>query len=252
MFAVLLAKEWRESLRTARFWILAAIMLISGFISPVLAYYTPALLRTIPDVPEALAAMIPDPTVKDAVAQYVKNAGQFGTLLVIILTMGIVAQEKERGTAAMLLVRPVRRSAVVLAKWIVGMLTCLIGVALGGIGCLLYTAALFELLPIGPFLILNLFLWIFLGVYLSLALLASALARTQGMAAAGAFGALAIMLIISSLPRISDFTPAYLLNWGSALLLNIPASGWAALIVAIAIIAICLALACLRIEREEI
>ena len=60
--------------------------------------------------------MIPEPTVADAVAQFTKNIGQFGVLIAILVTMGSVATEKERGTAAFLLTKPIGRGAFVAAK----------------------------------------------------------------------------------------------------------------------------------------
>src|SRR3990172_3242664 len=103
--------------------------------SPVLAKYTPELLKMVPNLPAGLADLIPAPTMADSVAQYLKNTEQFGILLVILLTMGVVAQEKERGTAAMLLTKPVSRSAVVLAQWLTGMTVALAGLLVDGLAC---------------------------------------------------------------------------------------------------------------------
>ena len=99
----------------------------------------------------------------DSVAQYLKNTEQFGILLVILLTMGVVAQEKERGTAAMLLTKPVSRSAVILAKWLTGMTILLAGLLVDGLACLAYTAVLFEPLPFGTFWVMNLLLLVYAG-----------------------------------------------------------------------------------------
>jgi ABC-2 type transport system permease protein len=252
MFGTLLAKEVRELWRTWKAIIFLAIFLITGMISPVLARYTPELLKAIPNIPAGLADFIPAPTVADAVTQYIKNIGQFGILLVLILTMGVVAQEKERGTAAMLLTKPIGRSAVILSKWLVGMGLILAGLLAGGFGCLAYTAVLFEPLPFGAFWTLNLLLAIYLGVYLSLALLASALARNQTVAAGGAFGGLVVLLILGSIPNFGDYTPGKLSNWGSSLVLGGTVSAWSALGIAIGLIVLMVLFACLHFEREEI
>ncbi len=71
--------------------------------SPLLAKLTPQLLKALPDMPPGLAEMIPEPTLTDAVAQYLKNLSQFGILLALLMSMGAMAQEKERGTAALVL-----------------------------------------------------------------------------------------------------------------------------------------------------
>jgi len=252
MFRTLLAKEFLEQRRTSKLLIFLAVFFIVGCISPLLAKYTPDLLRSIPEIPPEFAALIPEPSLKDSIDQYAKNTGQFGVLLVIVLTMNGIAQERERGTAAMLFSKPVKRSAVVLSKWLAGMMTVTVSVILSSLACAVYTAILFGGLPIGEYLIFNLLLLLFLAVYLSLALLASALARNQGMAAAMAFGCLAVMLVLSSLPRISNYSPAGLLNWGSEILYGNNTTYWPALVISLAIVAGCLLTACLYLDRQEI
>jgi ABC-2 type transport system permease protein len=236
MFQTLIAKEFREQWRTWKLVVFLAVFLITGMISPVLAKYTPQLLGSIPNLPAGMAALIPTPTVADAVTQFLKNTSQFGILLVILLTMGVMAQEKERGTAAMLLTKPVNRSAMVLAKWLTGLSVLLAGVIIDGLACYAYTAVLFEALPIGAYLTLCLLIWVYLSVYLSVALMASTLARTQAIAAAGAFGGLIILLILESLPRVNDYMPAKLTGWGASLVLGHASPAWSALIVAIGLL----------------
>jgi ABC-2 type transport system permease protein len=252
MFRTLLVKEFREQWRTWKMIVFLAVFLITGIISPVLAKYTPELLKMIPNLPAGLADIIPTPTMADSVAQYVKNTEQFGILLVILLTMGVMAQEKERGTAAMLLTKPVSRSTVILAKWLTGMTIVLIGLLLDGFACLAYTIVLFEPIPFGAFWTLNVLLLVYLGVYLTVALMASTLARSQSIAAAGAFGGLIVLIILGSLPRVSDYMPGQLVNWGSSLVVRGDITAWPALGVAAVIIVLALIVACLRFEREEI
>jgi ABC-2 type transport system permease protein len=252
MNRTLLAKEFLEQRRTYRLFILGAVLLVFGLISPVLAKYTPLLLRSIPGVPAELAAIIPEATVRDAVLQYVKNTSQFGVLLVIIFTMGVIAQEKERGTAAMLLTKPVRRSAMVLAKWAAGMGSLLVGLAVAAIGCALYTALLFQPLPLAGFLALNALIAVFLGVFLSVALLASALARSQAAAAGIAFGGLVLLLILAAIPPLGEVMPNQLLGWGESLVLGGDTTAWTSLAVSFGIIILSVLGACLRLEREEI
>jgi ABC-2 type transport system permease protein len=252
MFRTLLAKEFREQWRTWKMIVFLAVFLITGIISPVLAKYTPELLKSIPNLPAGLADFIPAPTVADSVAQYLKNTAQFGILLVVLLTMGVMAQEKERGTAAMLLTKPVSRSAVVLAKWLTGMTSILAGLLVDGLACLAYTVVLFEPLPFGAFWTMNLLLLVYFCVYLTTALLASTLARSQAIAAAGAFGGLVVLLVLGSIPRVSDYMPGQLVTWGSSLVLKGDSTAWPALGVAAGIIVLALAIACLCFEREEI
>ena len=252
MFLTLLKKELREQRRTHRLLIFVAAFTLIGLLSPLVARYTPVLLRSIPDLPAGLAELIPDPSVKDALDQYVKNFSQIGLLLVIVLSMGLIAQEKERGTAAMLFSKPVRRASFVLGKWLAALSSLLAGLALAAAGCLLYTWILFEPLPLAEFLALNALLAVFLGVYLTLALTGSALARSQSMGAVAAFGLVVLVLVLGSVPRLGDYLPGRLLAGGEALVMGGTFEAWPALAGSLALIGLALLGACLFIEREEL
>jgi len=252
MFQTLLKKELFEQLRTHRTLITLAVFFVAGLISPLLAKYTPLLLQMVPDMPAEFANLIPEPSISDAVVQYVKNVSQFGVIVVIVLNMGSVAGEKERGTAAMLLTKPVQPGAVILSKWLAGMVNIVLGLLLAAVGCAFYTALLFEPLNLGNFLTLNSLMAIFFGVYLAITLLASTLARTQAMAAAGAFGGVALILLLGAIPRVKEAMPGRLLDWGTTRLLGAGTSAWLALGVSLGLIVLCLAIACVYFEGEEI
>ncbi len=65
-----LRKELMEQWRTSRLIILAVVLLVFGLTSPLLAKYMPELLKLIPGA-DQFAALVPKPTIVDAVAQYV-------------------------------------------------------------------------------------------------------------------------------------------------------------------------------------
>ncbi len=253
MFRTLLAKELREQLRTHRLLIMVAVLLVSGLISPLLARYTPLLLRSVPGIPAEMTAMIPEPSIQDAFTQYIKNVSQFGLILAIVLTMGSMAQELERGTAAMLLTKPVQRSAVVLSKWLAGMLCMIAGLLLAALGAAFYTLVLFQPFSLFDFLVANVLMALFLAFYMTLALLASTLARSQSMAAAGAFGGLLLALILDALPVVGNYMPAQLLDEAGKIMMGVEnAVAWTTLIAVLGMVVLFLGLACLRFEREEI
>jgi ABC-2 type transport system permease protein len=251
-FFVVLRKELIEQWRTKRMLIVAAVLVIFGLASPLLAKVTPDLLKAIPDVPEALAGLFPTPTVTDAVSQYLKNMSQFGVLLALLMSMGSVAQEKERGTAAMLLTHPVSRFTFLLAKFVALACTFAISLTVAALGCWYYTRLLFEALPWGPFLALNgLMLLVFL-VYVAVTLMCSTLARTQGAAAGLAFAALIVVAGVGSLPRIDEYFPGRLFTWGGAIVLGGGDPAWAAFWVSLGIIAGALLIAWLVFRRQEL
>lgn len=251
-FRILFTKELLESLRTWRMVILVVVLLLSGLISPVLAKYTPQLISSIPDLPSGFSDMFPEPSTVDAIVQYVKNVAQFGVLLVILLNMGLVAGEKERGTAAMLISKPVERTTVLLSKWLTAFAIILMGLVLAGLGGWIYTTLLFESPAIQDFVILNLFLAVYLTVYLSMTLLASTLARSQSTAAMGAFAGLALLLIWGGIPRLNDYAPGKLLDWGQSFFTGNVKPAWGALAAAGVLIVITISAAMTFFNHEEI
>ncbi|MGH9421983.1 MAG: ABC transporter permease, partial [Thermoanaerobaculia bacterium] len=101
IFLVTLRKELLEQRRTHRLLAVAIVLVFFGLLSPLSAKFTPELMKMLPKG-AAMAKLVPLPTMMDAALQYLKNLSQFGVLHAFLVTMGAVAQEKARGTAAMM------------------------------------------------------------------------------------------------------------------------------------------------------
>jgi ABC-2 type transport system permease protein len=251
-FFVVLRKEMTEQWRTSRFLIVVAVLAVFGLASPLLAKFTPELLKAIPDVPVELLSAFPTPTVTDAVAQYMKNMSQFGILLALLMAMGVVVQEKERGTAAFFLTRPVSRETFLLAKFTALTIMFTVSLALAALGCWYYTRVLFEALAWGPFLVLNGLMLVVFLVYMAMSLLASTLARTNGTAVGLAFLALVLLGGIGALPRIGDYFPGKLFSWGAAQMFGTSDPAWAAFGISLGIIVAALVAAMLIFRNQEL
>jgi ABC-2 type transport system permease protein len=250
-FAASLRKELMEQARTKRLLILAAVLLIFGLMSPMLAKYTPEMIKMIPGG-EQISLLIPEPTMMDAVGQYVKNVQQFGILLALLMTMGMVAQEKEKGTAAMMLVKPLSRGGFLLAKFTALCLTFLGSLLLAGLGAYYYTLILFEAPDLGAWMGLTGLMWVQLVVYIAITLLASTLVRSQAAAAGIGFAGLIVFALLESLPGISTYMPGQLVQWGVRLFSADPAYAWPALGISLGIIAASLVAAWAVFARQEI
>jgi ABC-2 type transport system permease protein len=201
----MLRKELLEQWRTRRILVVAVVFSALGIGSPLLARYTPELVKALAG--DQFQIVLPPPTAADAVSQFLKNVGQAGVLSAILLAMGSVAVEKERGTAALLLTKPLSRGAFLLAKLLAIGTTLLVGVLLAAIGGFYYTAILFEALPPLGWAAMAGLLLLGLVVYASLTFLGSALTRSSLAAAAIGIGAMIVLAVVSALPAIGPFTP---------------------------------------------
>ena len=123
---VLQRKEWLESWRTLRTPIVGGLFVLVGLTSPLLAKYLPEIIKAAGG-DQFPTGDIPTPVLADAVSQLWKNLAQFGAFAAIILAMGSVSGELDRGTAAFVLSKTASRGAFLAAK--VGVIAAVLGLA---------------------------------------------------------------------------------------------------------------------------
>ena len=249
-YAVLLQKEITEQWRTGRLPVVAVIFLLFGLGSPVLAKYTPDIVKL---AASSIDIHVPTPTINDAVAQLIKNLSQFGVLTAILIAMGSVAGEKETGTAAFVLVKPVSRAAFLSAKFSGLALTMAVAVLLCGLAAYLYTDLLFAPLSVFGFGAACLVILLGLLEFVAVTFLGSTLVRSSVPAAGIGLVALVVAGVVSSLPNVGRFTPFGLNELASNLALQQTATAWAWPVVANACIVVAaLAVSWAVFRRQEI
>ena len=250
-FYASLRKEILELVRTHRLLVMAVILVFFGLASPLLAKLMPEIIGFFPGA-EDFALLVPTPTISDAFTQYVKNLSLFGPMLAFLMAMGAVAQEKERGTAVLVLVKPLSRAVFLLAKFVALALAFLGCLALAGLAGYYYTVLLFGAPDPFAWLVLNVMLWLYVLVYVALTLLASTIAKSQAAAAGLGIGAIVILGALPTLPGLGKYLPGQLVTWGTTLLTDPSARSWPALGTSLGLIAACLVAAWIILDRQEI
>jgi ABC-2 type transport system permease protein len=253
-------KEFIQLWKTNRILVAGAVFLVFGMGSPLLAKLIPEIFKSVAGM-EQFATLIPTPTAADAMAQYVKNLSQFGFLLAILLGMGAVVGEKERGVAPMILSKPMPRWAFLASKFVSQGLLYLACLVLSGAGAYYYTAVLFEPVKLDSFLLMNLLFWLWLMTFVSLALLASTLGKSTVSAGGIAIGLAVVFLLAGSIPRYGLLLPGALIGWaaqiGAESALSAAASGMSAasagaLASAAAVVVLSLILSIGAFEQQEL
>lgn len=215
---VLFKKELREVLRTSRIYVIPGLFLFFGFLSPITAKMMPEILKSVANS-SGVQITLPPPVAADAFVQLFKNLGQMGVLAVILTIMGALAEEKSRGTAILVVTKPVPRTAMVWAKLASNALLITFATALAYVGSLYYTIILFPDVPVKESLFGTIALLAYLLFVAAMTIAASAVARSQ---IAG--GGLAILgyFFISTLPVFGRFwakwTPGGLVSMQTSLL----------------------------------
>lgn len=256
-FGPLLGKELREQLRTYRLPVVAIVFVLFGITSPILARYTKELIDALgAQAAGGMEIILPPPTTADAIGQLLKNLSQFGILIAILLAMGAVATEKERGTAALILTKPASRLSFLLAKFVAIGLNLAIAVGLACLVGAVYTVLLFEnaSLSVSGVVAMAVLLWLAIFAYASLTFLGSTLTRSAAAGAGIGFIAVVITGIVAALPIIGPYMPVALIGPAANLALGLPVGVdlTAPLIGTLLFICVPFALAWLSFRRQEL
>jgi ABC-2 type transport system permease protein len=216
IFWVATVKEIRQAWRTKRMLVVWAVFLLFGMASPLLAKFTPEIIRSVEGA-EMFASLIPTPTTVDAMTQYIKNITQFGFILAVLLAMGSVVGEKERGVAPMILSKPMARWAFIASKFTAQVFVYLVGFILSTLGAYYYTLVLFGSLDFGNFILLNGVLLLWLVTFVGISLLGSTVGKSTVAAGGIGLGLSIGQLLLGSIPNYGILFPEGLLTWAANL-----------------------------------
>lgn len=256
MFGTLFNKELLENVRTHRLLVLAVVLIFFGILSPVTARYMSQILSFAASGQQDLEQfleLIPPPTALDSVDQYVKNLTGIGLLVVALLVMGLVAQEKDRGTVILVLARPVSRLGFLLAKFGAFAAWLILCVLAAGAVAYLYTGLLFaEWLAPAPFAALNGLMILYFLVVAAFTFLGSTLTRSSFAAAAIGLGGWALVSLVGNIHVLSDYVPGHLATASLLLARGEGFSAWPAVGVSLGLMVVSLGISALSFRRQEL
>jgi ABC-2 type transport system permease protein len=221
---VMLRKELSEQWRTRRLPVVVIVFLFVGLSSPLLARFTPELVEALAG--DEIPFPLPPATTGQAVEQLLKNLVQFGGLTAILLGMGAVAAEKERGTAALLLTTPLARGAFLAAKAIALGATLAVATVAAMAAGWIYTTILFEPLPIQGFAAAGMVVWLLLAAYGALTFLGSVVTGSAVAAGALGFGLFLVLSLLSAFPVLETWLPSGLIEPARLMALGADPGGW--------------------------
>jgi ABC-2 type transport system permease protein len=246
-------KELIQLWRTKRFLVVAAVFGLFGLTSPLMAYFMPQIFSSIPGA-EMFAELIPTPSMKDAMDQYVKNITQFGFILAVVFGMSAVVGEKEKGTAAMILSKPMPRWAFITSKFIAQCSIFIVGFLISTFCAYLYTLVLFGPFNFLSFLAVNGLMLLWLLTYVAVALFGSVVGASTPAAAGIGLGGAVVLMLSANLPNLGMLTPSGLIAWASQIAVGAEDMliNGGAVVLGIVIIMMCLIASVAMFERQEL
>lgn len=208
MNTALLKKESKELWRTSRVLIAVVAFLILGLQGPIVAKILPDLIKNATPNLSGMQIIIPEQKAMDALITYFSQMSFMPVLVLILLGMGTLAAERERGTQVLVLTKPVTRTQFILAKYFsyLGLVTA--ATILTTLAVAYDTILLFDSsFNFGAYLVLNLTLLSYLAFLLAVVILCSSLFKNS--VAAGGMAFLAYIVISTGSRFLPDW-PKYL------------------------------------------
>lgn len=197
-YIAFLKKELLENIRTYKMFIMFAVFLMFGIISPLGAKLIPQLIKSL--MPNGTSIAIPVPTALDSWEQFFKNITQMGLIVTTLIFNGILGAEVSKGTLINILTKGLSRKAVILSKYTCMVLIWTVSISFSFLVTYGYTAYLFPSDKIDGLLFSVFCLWLFGVLLLALLIFSSTLINTS-------YGRLFLIGIITILGIIANLIP---------------------------------------------
>jgi ABC-2 type transport system permease protein len=220
----LLKKEIKEQFKTYRFLVVLSVFLLFGLTEPLTLKYLPEIIKM---AGQPMEINFPTPTAIDSLMGYAGDIGQIGVFVIILVAMGGIANELQRGTALMVLSKPVSRTSFVTSKLLAMSITAICSLAVASLVCFGYTVWLIGRADVSNFIGMNLLIALFMVFSIATTLLFSSMFRSSLAAGGTALGVIIGQAILTAVPKVGDFMPGRLLGWGINLLRSGDAYWWA-------------------------
>jgi ABC-2 type transport system permease protein len=251
-FGAFTRKEFLETRKTWRLWVVPGVLVFLGLTTPVLAAVTPAILEMTAERQPGVVIRYPDPASVDAYAQFMGNLIQLALLVVIITGAAAVAGERRGGTAVLVLTKPLSRTSFVWAKAIANLAVLAAATAVGTALCVAVTLALFDTSHVVDF-VQSVAVWLALAaMFVCLMVWLSAALDRQAAAAGVGIAVYVALFALSAFPALRDWTPAGIFIANDALLKGEDVALAQPVAVTLGLAAAFLALAAWSFRRKEL
>jgi ABC-2 type transport system permease protein len=247
-FENLLRKELHRWWGTRRWWvqILAWLLVINGTLA-LLLWVVPLL-----SAQETARSGEPMEVLPEGKELFTAFHGLLGAIGVMIVAQSGIIGERQTGTAAWILSKPVSRSTFILTKFIsdsLGIFVTMVAVQ-AMVAYLLEWAAMGTPASVGRYAGASILLTLNLLFYLAVVMMLGTLFQSRGPILGLSFGLLFFQYLFTEV-NIATFLPGWLPKLATAFIAGQPLPFITPIITTVILIALCIAVAIWRFEREE-
>ena len=210
-------KEINEIIKTHKIYVLPALFLFFGFLSPLTAKFMPQLMEEMAKSTGMIIKYTQEPSFLDSYAQLFKNISQLAFIIILVYA-GTIVGEKIKGTATLILTKPVSRTKFIMSKLSAAMALYTFSYILSVAACLYYTLILFPQYANNNLILSLLMLWEYGAFMIVITVFISTISKTFTSAAALGIGAYLLLMASTAIPYVSKYTPGNIGNIGLSIL----------------------------------
>ncbi len=203
-------KEFIENLRTYKLMIMITVFLIFGVMSPLFAKFMPEILKAAGL--DASALGMSTPSAMDSFAQFFKNIGQMGLLVLVIVFSGIMANELSKGSLINILTKGMKRSTVILSKFTMATVIWTISYLLSLMVTYAYTAYYFTIENTSNVFLAFSSMWLFGVLLIAIVILGGVLFKNVYGSLLLTGGIVVVMMIVNIVPILQKYNPITLVS----------------------------------------
>lgn len=250
-----LKKEFTAIFKTYRWWVIPLVFIIFALMGPPGAKLTPQIIKIA--MPQGMTMTVPEPTLIDAFGQWFRNLSQMGLFAAILLTMGIVAEEKSSGTILLIVTKPVSRANLILSKFFAQSVWLTVSLTVAAAVTFIYAGFIFKFDRLAEFAQANALFILYYLLAVAVTIFFSTVLKNQIMAGGLSLVTVLLASMASALSKVFDkYAPTGLNTIGTKLALGqaggeLAQAAWPAL-TAVIMIAVLLGAAIAIFNREEL
>ena len=209
-FIAFTKKELMESTRTYKLFVLVVIFVLFGFMSPITAKIMPEILNEF--LPEGMTIILEEPKALDSWMQFFKNVSQMGTLIMVIIFSGIMANEISKGTLTIMLTKGLSRKVVILSKFASSVMQWTLAYSLSFLITYLYTIYFWSMDEISNLALAVIALWVFGIMLIALTIFGGLLFKNTYGALLLTGGLVVVLSILGIIPQLKPYNPMTLIS----------------------------------------
>lgn len=193
----LFQKELAENWENKKWLWVPLVFILLMLMDPLSYYFLPEIIDLAGGVPEGTVFEIPDLQAEEVIMMSLEQVSMFGILVIALIAMGTITNEKKSGITEIILVKPISARNYVTSKWTMFLLLILFSFALGLIFSAYYIFILYNNIPLITLLLIYLTYSCWLIFVLSLAIFYNTIVRSPGLVLTCTVGTVILMSIFN-------------------------------------------------------